>query len=229
MLQLAKQHYSFCQYTAIQQKNEFIIWRHDVDFSMHAAVKLAQIEAEEGIAATYFLLMHSEFYNLFERSIIDRVRIIIELGHTIALHFDASIYDVRDETSLEFFLRKEKEFIETNFGQKIEVFSFHNPNPTTLQYQQWRYADMINTYAAYFQQEVGYCSDSNGYWRFDSLAQVLGEHKHPRLQVLTHPEWWTEEPLSPRARVMRCIQGRAIANEKFYDNLLNEHGRLNVK
>ena len=32
---------------------------------------------------------------------------------------------------------------------------------------------MINTYAKYFKENVEYCSDSNGYWRYKRLEDFL--------------------------------------------------------
>ena len=54
-------------------KSPHILWRHDVDFSIHRASSLAKIENELGVKATYFLKLHSEFYNLFEKSIFEKV------------------------------------------------------------------------------------------------------------------------------------------------------------
>ena len=43
-----------------------VLWCHDIDYSVHRAMRLAEIEAEEGVTATYFFLLHSPFYNLLE-------------------------------------------------------------------------------------------------------------------------------------------------------------------
>jgi len=88
---------------------------------------------------------------------------------------------------------------------------------------------MINAYSKYLKSNFGYCSDSNGYWRFERLEDVLKEAKHEKLQVLTHPGWWVETPMSPRQRIQRCIDGRAINVGKNYDDLLNRMCRENVK
>ena len=52
-----------------------------------------------------------------------------------------------------------------------------------------------------------YVSDSNGYWRFRRLDAVLADADVERLHVLTHPEWWPPEPMSPRARLERSARG----------------------
>ena len=60
--------------------------RHDVDFSPHRSLKIAQIENELGISAYYFVLLRSSFYNLLEREISQIFQEIIKLGHIIGLH-----------------------------------------------------------------------------------------------------------------------------------------------
>jgi hypothetical protein len=74
---------------------------------------------------------------------------------------------------------------------------------------------------------VAYCSDSNGYWRFRRLYDVLNEKKDYRLQVLTHPEWWQEKPMPARQRFFRCVYGRANANMQNYDEGLVLDARVN--
>ena len=61
LIQLAKaQGFEF-----ILHKDDFkaerkdIIWRHDVEFEPDLALKMAQIEHEEGVQATYFFQLHS--------------------------------------------------------------------------------------------------------------------------------------------------------------------------
>ena len=69
-----------------------VLWRHDVDSSVHRALRTAEIEAEAGVRATYFFFLHSWFYNLLEREVLDRARAILELGHWAGLHFDSGFY-----------------------------------------------------------------------------------------------------------------------------------------
>jgi hypothetical protein len=228
LLRLTKQTYLVRSYTDFQAEEHFVLWRHDVDFSVHAARKLAQIEAEEGVVATYFLHLHNEFYNLLEREITACVGDILELGHSIGLHFDSNFYNIQREEQLVKFLSRETRILEEIFGQEIRVFSFHNPIPFTMNCRQWQYAGLINTYADYFQTNVGYCSDSNGYWRFRRLEDVLRQATDERLQVLTHPEMWQDSVMSPKQRIYRCIEGRAQKTKQWYEATLKKYGRENI-
>ena len=71
-------------------------------------------------------------------------------------------------------------------------------------------------------------SDSNGFWRYRRLEDVLTEAKEERLQVLTHPEWLQDRVMTPRERVQRCIDGRAARVAERYDRYLADCGRPNI-
>jgi hypothetical protein len=228
LLRLSLEKYVFCVYTNIDKAERFILWRHDLDTSVHAARRIAQVEAEEGIVATYFLHLHNPFYNLLEREITECVRDIQKLGHPIALHFDTHFYNIQSEKELLKYLTFEKAILEKVFEQKIEVFSFHNTTPFILSCQKWKYAGLINTYSEFFQKQVGYCSDTNGYWRERRLEDVLTQATDRSVQVLIHPEWWQETIMSPKQRINRCIDDRAVANKKWYEQALKKFGRDNL-
>lgn len=211
-------------YSQIKHKENFTLWRHDIDLSVHRAYSLAKIEKEMGVKATYFLQTGSIFYNIFEEEIQELVFKIKDLGHELGLHFSPSQYIY----SLEDMLSFEKNILETLFQTKIKVFSFHNPTDEILQNDNYKYAGMINTYARYFKENVEYCSDSNGYWRHKRLEDFLSQ-KHSKIQVLTHPGWWQKNIMSPRERIQRCIDGRAKKVGDIYDSILNKYGRENVR
>ena len=72
-----------------------------MDFSPERALELATIEHEMGVKSTYFLLMHSPFYNLFEKQNFEMFCKIRELGHDLALHFDFAFYESEDKKYIE--------------------------------------------------------------------------------------------------------------------------------
>ena len=228
LLQLAKAKYPFSTYPQADFAGRFLLWRHDVDMSIHSSERLAEIEAEEGVRATYFLLLHSHYYNLFESEIRDRVRRILRLGHSIGLHFDSAFHGVTTVTGLEPALALEQRWLQDLLGADVQAFSFHDPAAFAMSCEELRYAGMINCYARPFREQVGYCSDSNGYWRHRRLEDVLVAAENERLQVLTHPEWWLDEPMPPRQRVQYCIDGRAAYLKARYDEGLKAINRLNV-
>lgn len=225
LLDLAHASYEFRTYQDYASCARYVLWRHDLDFSVHAAAKLAEIEAQKGVVATYFFLLHSEFYNLLERDCVDVCRRIVALGHRVGLHFDHQFWQVREEGRLVEALRFERDVLERILERPVDAFSFHIPDELSDRFQNDQYGGLVNTYSAYFRTEVGYCSDSNGYWRHRRLEDVLLEKSSPRLQVLTHPEYWQDSVMSPRERVERCIQGRAEKTRRWYREVLSATGR----
>ena len=55
--------YRFGGFESPPQPGDLLL-RHDVDLSLDAALRMAELEAEAGATATYFLMTESVFYNL---------------------------------------------------------------------------------------------------------------------------------------------------------------------
>ena len=227
LLRSAKATYHFAKYDAIPWGTRFVLWRHDLDCSINRAAALAGIEAEEGITATYFVNPCSEFYNPFEPGQTRLLKKILGLGHHLGLHFDVALHGIQDEAELHSKVAQQGRWLEEAFGVCPVVFSFHNPDAAHLQFDADSYGGLINCYSRRFKAEISYCSDSNGYWRFRRLHDVVAEASDPRLQVLTHPEWWQVKPMPPRQRIFRCAYGRAAATMRLYGETLRAPGRIN--
>ena len=69
-----------------------LILRHDVDFDLTAAVQMAELESANGWSAQYFVLVRSEFYNLYSKHSSTALLRLVELGHGVGLHFGARLY-----------------------------------------------------------------------------------------------------------------------------------------
>lgn len=220
--------YDFRTYTDFKESKRCILLRHDVDASVPSALEIAKIEKDLGVKASYFILLHSPWYNLLEREQSDCVKKIIRLGHHIGLHFDTGYYAIKTERELNKYLKLEKEFLEQLFETKIEAFAFHNPDLQSLKFDKWKYAGMINTYAGFFRKNAGYISDSNGYWRHNRLIDEIKNEKHKILQILTHPLHWQVEAGYPKHKVWRYISDTADKSLKNYDKFLLRHNRLNI-
>jgi hypothetical protein len=142
-----------------------ILLRHDVDLSLDAAVRIAELEAEAGAAATYFLMTRSDFYNLDSASgeaAIERLR---ELGHRIGLH---AVWPHVDR--------------DARFDP---VLAWHNPDP---EYMRDPVDGLVNVMEAPWADV--YRSDSNQHWRQGCPHEELAAGSFERLQLLTHPEIW---------------------------------------
>lgn len=211
LISLAKTKWQFIEITAYQQNGNLCFWRHDVDLSLKRAYRISLIEAEENVFSTFFLSLHSRFYNLLESDSLKLVFKIIDHGHHIGLHFDMNYFrnSNRKNESLDTVIKKEKKYLKDILGVKLNGISFHNPDDNILTSNSDVVCGMVNTYGPYFRKYYVYCSDSNGYWRHQRLEDVLSNHKKKKIQILTHPGWWTPTALSPNKRVRRCINGRA--------------------
>ena len=157
-----------------------------------------------GVKST--LMLHCEFYNLLEFKNIEIVKNKI-IG-TWGLHFDSEFYKINNENLLDEKIVLEKKILENFTSQKIKCFSFHNPKDFTLKCKREKYGGLINCYSKYFTDNVGYCSDSNGYWRFNRMIDYIEKNKEFNLQILTHPVWWTEK-LGLRKKIELNIKRRA--------------------
>ena len=66
-----KEDYNFTCFSKIKFSNEPIekkvLLRHDIDLSLEKALEMAEIEAELGVPAVYFLFLRSPFYNIFSK------------------------------------------------------------------------------------------------------------------------------------------------------------------
>ena len=223
-LQKSLSNYDFIKYSEIDRSERFILLRHDVDFSLSRSLELAKIEYRNAISSTYFLDIHSKFYNVFELSQFEKINEIIELGHDIGLHFDASFYEIIKDADLIKFLKVEKDILSNLLNVNIDSFSFHNPVSSTLDCEKEYYAGMRNCYSKKM-KKIKYCSDSNGYWRFDRLDDLITNGHHSSLQINLHPGWWQKHISSPPEKIFRTIFGRAEANLRSYDNGLQSFGR----
>ncbi len=142
-----------------------LLLRHDVDLSLEAALELAELEAGLGVAATYFLMPGSIFYNLAspvgERTL-NRLR---ELGHRVGLHAAWPRADLDDRFD--------------------PVLAWHNPDPDYMHAPLEGFANVMEPRFA-----ANYRSDSNQYWRQGCPHEELAAGAFEWLQLLIHPEVW---------------------------------------
>lgn len=228
---LTKYGYTFSSYHARPEKGRHVIWRHDVDVSLQRALWCAQAEQDAGAVGTYFINPRCEFYNLAEPESLRCLRAIADLGHEIGLHFDAGAMGVAswNRAQLDEALHKERALVEAITGCAIRTVSWHNPDLSNLlDFDDEQIGGLINAYSQSLRSQYTYCSDSNGYWRYTPMPDVI-EQGHEKLHLLTHPAWWTPLPMPPRARIERAVVGRASAISANYDKLLEIGNRINVK
>ncbi len=218
---------SYPEYKSTQ--GNYVLWRHDIDFSIENALNLGKIENELGIKSTFFVHLHNENYNFLDKKIQEKLHKIIQYGHELELHLCCDYYDIRNETQLLDAISSDLEIFEKHLGIKAKVFSFHNPTAEALKLDKFEYCGLINTYSTYFKENTVYASDSNGYWRHKSIGETIKENLDKNLHILTHPVWWTEEVDTPRNKIEKCLNDYAIERMGNYDQMLHKQGRENIK
>jgi len=224
LIELAKENFKFRDFSNSPLKKKELLLRHDVDFSPQRARALARIESEVQVRATYFFRLRGADYSILDIEIQKILQEIADLGHEIGLHFETDDLDI-SENQILVRLSNDKKLFQLITGRQAKVFSFHNPTQIMLTMRNTEYSEMVNAYAKIHFNMTNYVSDSNGYWRFKSLKEVLIDPNTEKLQVLIHPEWWTPEPLSPRERIWRAHIGRANNAHSRYIALLKSLGR----
>ncbi|MGV2334372.1 MAG UNVERIFIED_CONTAM: hypothetical protein LVR18_09730 [Planctomycetaceae bacterium] len=147
---------------------KFVIMRHDVEFSIPAALRMAEIEADEGIQATYFLLQTSD-YNPFEEEEAVQIRRILDLGHEIGLHYDAALFE-RLGVDPAATAVAQIQLFETFFRTKIHAMSSHMPMRSGKTFS---VPGVIDTYDPMFLTEMKYISDSTQSWRKESSRKTF--------------------------------------------------------
>jgi len=144
-----------------------LLLRHDVDLSLDAALRLAELETEAGAQATYFLMTRSVFYNLGSLEGEQALARLRELGHRVGLHAVYPRFELDDRFD--------------------PVVAWHNPDP---EFMREPLDDAINVMQSGYFDPEHYRSDSNQQWRNGCPHDELAAGGFEWLQLLTHPEIW---------------------------------------
>ena len=150
-----------------QPRRGDLLLRHDVDLSLDAALRMAELEAEEGASATYLLMTESVFYNLASKEGAAAIARLRQLGHRVGLH---AVYP------------------NATLDERFDpVVAWHNPDP---EYMTDPIPGAVNVMQEGWFDPPTYRSDSNQRWRFGCPHEELRAGRFAWLQLLTHPEIW---------------------------------------
>lgn len=155
--------------------------RHDVDLSLEAALEMAELEADEGVATTYLLMTRSVFYNLASHEGERAIAQLRELGHQVGLHA------VHPEVELD--------------ARFDPIVAWHNPEPAFMTAP---IDGVVNVMEQTHFDPATYRSDSNHRWRSGCPHDELRAAAFPWLQLLVHPEIWVY-PGSTMAATMQAM------------------------
>ncbi|MBD5476928.1 MAG: hypothetical protein HDR17_13280 [Lachnospiraceae bacterium] len=183
----------------IQKKNEFIIIRHDVEFSPERAYRLSLVETEEGVCSNYFFQIANNTYNIFSKRNMKYITEMQGNGHEIGLHIQLN--GLIEESCMAEVIQRELEVMGIMLGTKIRAFSIHRPTPDILK-KNIKLDHVINAYQDdYFTfaeneadlntVKVKYISDARHQWNYGKPDEKMF-NQYKKVQVLTHPYSWTE-------------------------------------
>ena len=161
-----------------------LLLRHDVDLSLDAALALAELEAEAGAQATYFLMTRSVFYNLASHEGERALARLRELGHRVGLH---AVYPKLD--------------LDERFDR---VVAWHNPDPDFMREP---LDGAVNVMQQPYFDPDHYRSDSNQHWRSGCPHEDLAAGSFEWLQLLTHPEIWAYPGATMRETMLSMLDG----------------------
>jgi len=180
--------------------NQLII-RHDIDFDCEFAHKMAKIEYVLGVKSTYFFMLSNPIYNVFSEKNKKYIQNIKRLGHTISIHFDFEVGD----------LKKEIDIFESFFDTKIDIISIHRPDLKLL-----NKIDFEHTYLPKYFEDIKYFADSTGKFRYGNPTESEEFNKKKSIQLLIHPSWWMSSKLDPIEIMEDVIDRNNKMNKKFF-------------
>lgn len=138
------------------------VLRHDVDFSLLAALRMAELEHDLNRQATYYLMWSNPFYSAEQALLLAMA--LTSLGHRVGAHLDPRTQGLGQ------------------MYRKIPI-SFHCPRPSDL----WRPHAGYDDFAYAAEWEGRYYADSRG--RF-AHGDPEDDPRNEPLQLNLHPEWW---------------------------------------
>lgn len=188
---LREQGYSIQNYHDYKSAGRCAILRHDIDTSLSQAVKLAELEAAEGVRSTWFVLLRTDFYNAASKAGQAALRRIQSLGHEIGLHFDeASYVPALGPDEIVQNIIKECGLLSALLETRVSSVSMHRPSKTTLE-ADYAIPGIVNSYGKTFFHDFKYLSDSRRRWR-EPVLNIVRSGEYDRLHILTHAFWYHE-------------------------------------
>ena len=198
LLALLREHgYAIRNYHNYLDTARCVILRHDIDNSLEQAVRLAELEAGEGVRSTWFVLLRTDFYNAASKAGREALRHIQSLGHEIGLHFDEASYvpALRPDEVVQDII-KECGLLSALLETQVSSVSMHRPSEATLE-ADYVIPGIVNSYGKTFFHDFKYLSDSRRRWR-EPVEDIIRSGAVDRLHILTHAFWYheTEEDIS---------------------------------
>ena len=197
IISIIKEHLPIVDFKNVSNNTlKFCILRHDIEFSIDRAYKLAKIEKEIGVSSTYTVQIRNNTYNALSEKNINLIKKIRDLGHHIGLHQNPPYMSPEE---LEKYVSEDIKTLEKCYGFEVDRFAFHRPKKEYLK-AYFELPNKINCYDRKFfhffetkpkELDVLYLADSNHEWKY-GYPLDFDFSKINKLQLLTHPFSWSE-------------------------------------
>lgn len=224
---LKEKNYHFCDYLNFDKYDKTVIFRHDIDNSLNKALEIAKLEYENNITSTFFVLLSTNFYNVFSRESNEILKEIMELGHQIGLHFDEKRYEISSIKELEYWVERESDILRNAIDKEINVVSMHRPSKWILE-NDIQFKGIINSYSKKFLSDFKYLSDSRMHWREDVLG-IIESEKYDKIHILTHSFWYSDKNETIDEKLVKFIDESKMEryfslkdNIRDLDEIINE-------
>jgi len=171
---------------------KFII-RHDIHQCLVKCLKLAQIEKDYSIRASYMIDILSPHYDLKKKENLSRVKEIINLGHEIGLYIHHNSLDVNNQNKI---ILEDKEIIshcrhlEAVTKKRIHSISFPKEFSDTPE-NSFFICQKVSASSKTMMN--GALSDNRDFKDSRTLISKIKNHKKKILQLLIHPELWNRD------------------------------------
>lgn len=226
LIQIIKESGRAANFKQARGKDQFIIMRHDVEFSVDRAFALSKLELSMDFTSTYFFQWTNNSYNILSKRNMDMIKYMHERGHVIGLHF--ALNGLTDMELIRKQIMQEINVLSEMLGFEIMEFSIHRPSADILR-EDIRLPGIINAYQdEYFtfaekvtpetKLEVKYISDAQHRWNY-GIPDRETLLAHDKVQILTHPYSWTKKGYDNLENFRTLIQER---NEELLDTIDNE-------
>jgi hypothetical protein len=168
--------------------------RHDIKISLNKALRMAEIEHEYGLPATYMVRGDSPLYSLDGRQARIQLMELVQMGHEVGLHFDLA-HETRQSPSFQRLVESEIQIacerIEQIICRPVRSLSFQRALPLFFG-GSLLINGRINADAR--ELRAWYLSESGGSWRDgEPLPQLAQPAADSVLQLALHPIWWGDE------------------------------------
>lgn len=196
--------------------------RHDIDYCLSSALRIAEIEKEQEVNASFYFLMDSQYYNPVSPESMKIIKEIASMGHEIALHFDYSAYPTTEHYDV---IQNHSQILSRASKSKTTSVSFHNPGIYKDGIvRDETYHTLYNTYANNITSRFVYFSDSLCRFRDKNFMNKITSGSINNLHLLIHPIWWISEGKQRDEKMINFLNKKQKHFLNDYKKIIEQYG-----